>query len=70
VLGLPFNTIATLLNSHVLLQKTRQKNLFVFVGLVTKAVCGFVPSISLDAYMKKSRELIWFLNTLQGNGHD
>jgi hypothetical protein len=45
-------------------------DLSVFVGLVTKAVCGFVPSISLDACIKKSRELIWFLNTLQGNGHD
>jgi hypothetical protein len=41
-----------------------------FVGLVTKAVCGFVPSLSLEANMEKSSELSWFLNTLQGNGHD
>jgi len=51
-------------------KRTGEIDLSVFVGFVTKVVCGFVPSISLDAYMKKSRELIWFLNTLQGNGHD
>jgi len=51
-------------------KKIGEIDLSVFVGLLTKVVCGFAPSISLDAYMKKSSELIWFLNTLQGNGRD